>query len=314
MKKIQKEKTCRNRFFPQSKKSKENRSSQQCSQSPTTNHRPILSLSPVPFPSPPLHRQEIPPMTIPRPPLPLSLTPSSLKNRPPPPTELPSRLPVAPVAVLLDPRTSQSRRRVVVANRDAEPPMSPYVLEVPGGSDIVEAISRFCRRRNTGLCILNAYGTVGDVTLRQPASSPVGTVTFHGRFDILSVCATFVPQTTSFPIPNGFTITLAGPQGQIFGGLVAGSLIGVGTVYVIAASFNNPSYQRLPSEDEVRKLTFSDVEEGHSPISGGKDSENTAAGGAQETCGLLPMYSTHSSSDVIWTPAARQPAHHHRQY
>uniref|UniRef100_A0A0A0LJP1 PPC domain-containing protein n=1 Tax=Cucumis sativus TaxID=3659 RepID=A0A0A0LJP1_CUCSA len=203
---------------------------------------------------------------------------------------------------------------VVVANRDAEPPMSPYVLEVPGGSDIVEAISRFCRRRNTGLCILNAYGTVGDVTLRQPASSPVGTVTFHGRFDILSVCATFVPQTTSFPIPNGFTITLAGPQGQIFGGLVAGSLIGVGTVYVIAASFNNPSYQRLPSEDEVRKLTFSDVEEGHSPISGGKDSENTAAGGAQETCGLLPMYSTHSSSDVIWTPAARQPAHHHRQY
>lgn len=204
---------------------------------------------------------------------------------------------------------------VVVAGREAEPAMSPYVLEVPGGSDVVESISRFCRRRNTGLCILNAYGTVADVTLRQPSSSPVSTVTFHGRFDILSVCATFVPHTTSFPIPNGFTITLAGPQGQIFGGLVAGSLIGVGTVYVIAASFNNPSYQRLPSEDEVRKLTFSDVEEAHSPISGGKDSENTAAAAATETCGLLPMYSTHSSSDVIWTPAARQPPPpHHRQY
>ncbi|XP_022940937.1 AT-hook motif nuclear-localized protein 17-like [Cucurbita moschata] len=201
---------------------------------------------------------------------------------------------------------------VVVAARDAEPAMSPYVLEVPGGSDIVEAISRFCRRRNTGLCVLNAYGTVADVTLRQPSSSPVATVTFHGRFDILSVCATFVPHTTSFPIPNGFTITLAGPQGQIFGGLVAGALIGAGTVFIIAASFNNPSYQRLPSEDEVRKSGFSDVEEGHSPpISGGKDSENTNA--AADTCGLLPMYSTHSSSDAIWS---RQPAAppHHRQY
>lgn len=201
---------------------------------------------------------------------------------------------------------------VVVAGRDAEPAMSPYVLEVPGGSDIVEAVVRYCRRRNTGLCVLNAYGTIADVTLRQPPSSPVATVTFRGRFDILSVCATFVPQTTSFPIPNGFTITLAGPQGQIFGGLVAGSLISAGTVYVIAASFNNPSYQRLPSEDEVKKLTFSDVEEDHSPISGNKDSESTAA---TETCGLLPMYSTHSSSDVIWTPAARQAGPpHHRQY
>lgn len=51
---------------------------------------------------------------------------------------------------------------VVVAGREAEPAMSPYVLEVPGGSDVVESISRFCRRRNTGLCILNAYGTVAD--------------------------------------------------------------------------------------------------------------------------------------------------------
>lgn len=200
---------------------------------------------------------------------------------------------------------------VVVAARDAEPAMSPYVLEVPGGSDIVEAIARFCRLRNIGLCILNAYGTVADVTLRQPSTSPAANVTFHGRFDILFVRATFVPHTTSLPVPSGFTITLAGPQGQIFGGLVAGALISAGTVYVIAASFNNPSYQRLPSEDEVRKLTFSDVEEGHSPpISAGKDSDNAA-----ETCGLLPMYNTHSSSDVIWTPAARQPPpSHHRQY
>jgi hypothetical protein len=24
--------------------------------------------------------------------------------------------------------------------------MSPYILEVPGGNDVVEALSRFCRR------------------------------------------------------------------------------------------------------------------------------------------------------------------------
>ncbi|KAH7524735.1 AT-hook motif nuclear-localized protein 17 [Ziziphus jujuba] len=189
----------------------------------------------------------------------------------------------------------------VIITRDTEPAMSPYILEVPGGNDIVEAIARFCRRKNMGLCVLTGSGTVANVTLRQPSTTPGATVTFHGRFDILSICATFLPQTTaSCPVPNGFTISLAGPQGQIVGGLVAGTLIAAGTVYVIGASFNNPSYHRLPAEDEVRNSGSAD---GHSPQSGGGDSGGHAPA---ESCGMS-MYSCHLPSDVIWAPTARQP-------
>ncbi|KAF3447236.1 hypothetical protein FNV43_RR12416 [Rhamnella rubrinervis] len=189
----------------------------------------------------------------------------------------------------------------VVITRESEPVMSPYILEVPGGNDVVEAIARFCHRKNMGLCVLTGSGTVANVTLRQPSTTPGATVTFHGRFDILSICATFLPQTTpSCPVPNGFTISLAGPQGQIVGGLVAGALVAAGTVYIIGASFNNPSYHRLPAEDEVRNSGSAD---GHSPPSGGGDSGGHAP---VESCGMS-MYSCHLPSDVIWAPAARQP-------
>ncbi|XP_021808289.1 AT-hook motif nuclear-localized protein 17 [Prunus avium] len=195
----------------------------------------------------------------------------------------------------------------VIITRDSEPPMSPYILEVPGGSDVVEAVSRFCCRKNIGLCILTGSGTVANVTLRQPSTTPGATVTFHGRFDILSISATFLPQTTpSCPVsvPSGFTISLAGPQGQIVGGLVAGALVAAGTVYVIAASFNNPSYHRLPGEDEaVRNSGSGDP---HSPpLSGGVESGGHAPQPSQ-SCGMS-MYSCHLPTDVLWAPTARQP-------
>lgn len=196
----------------------------------------------------------------------------------------------------------------VIITRDAEPAMSPYILEVPGGSDVVEAIARFSRRKNTGLCVLTGSGTVANVTLHQPSATPGATVTFHGRFDILSISATFIPQQTgnSPASPNGFTISLAGPQGQIVGGIVAGALMAAGTVFVIAASFNNPSYHRLSAEDDVRTSVSGGGVGGDGqspPVSGGG---GESAHAAAESCGM-PMYSCHLPSDVIWAPTARPP-------
>ncbi|XAR62083.1 hypothetical protein NMG60_11016694 [Bertholletia excelsa] len=200
----------------------------------------------------------------------------------------------------------------VIITRDAgDPPMSPYVLELPGGADVVDAIGRFCRRRGIGLCVLTASGTVANVTLRQPSTAPPpgATVTFHGRFDILSLSATVLPPGQAMPpVANGFTISLAGPQGQIVGGAVAGPLLAAGTVYVVAASFNNPTFHRLPlEEDNVRS-------------SGGESHSETAVSGGggdgghppAESCGMS-IYSCHLPSDVIWAPAARnqpQPPHY----
>lgn len=197
----------------------------------------------------------------------------------------------------------------VIITRETDPGMSPYILEVPGGVDIVEAISRFSRRRNTGLCILTGSGTVANVTLRQPSTTPGATVTFHGRFDILSVSATFLPPSVLSQFPssvNNITISLAGPQGQIVGGAVAGPLQAAGTVYVIAASFNNPSYHRLPTKDEegLNNSVSGGTNDGHSPPTMSGDSGHPPA---METHAIAMYNTSHLPTDVIWAPTPRQP-------
>lgn len=210
----------------------------------------------------------------------------------------------------------------VFITREPEPVMNPYILEVPGGSDVVEAISSFCRRKSIGICVLTGSGTVANVTLRQPSPTPTpgATITFHGRFDILSISATFLPQNATFqPVPNIFVISLAGPQGQIVGGSIVGPLVAAGTVYVIAASFNDPSYHRLPISDEPRNTVSggggAGGNEPQSPVasSGGGGGDSGHVGGG-ESCGIS-MYNCHlaggggggSGNDVIWAPTARPP-------
>lgn len=205
----------------------------------------------------------------------------------------------------------------VYITREPEPGMSPYILEVPGGNDVVETISNFCRRKNIGICVLTGSGTVANVTLRQPSATPGSTITFHGRFDILSISATFLPQNAAYsPLPNIFVISLAGPQGQIVGGSVVGPLLAVGTVFVVAATFNNSSYHRLPVQDEQQRTSVSAGGEGQLPVGssggggggGGTESGHVAGG---DSCGMS-MYSCHlppgaGGSDVIWAPTARPP-------
>uniref|UniRef100_J3M0W0 PPC domain-containing protein n=1 Tax=Oryza brachyantha TaxID=4533 RepID=J3M0W0_ORYBR len=86
--------------------------------------------------------------------------------------------------------------------------------------------------------------------LKPQPSAPAGAVvTLHGRFEILSLSGSFLPP----PAPPGatsLTIFLAGGQGQVVGGNVVGALYAAGPVIVIAASFANVAYERLPLEEE----------------------------------------------------------------
>ncbi|XP_042504539.1 AT-hook motif nuclear-localized protein 17-like [Macadamia integrifolia] len=211
------------------------------------------------------------------------------------------------------PGSKNKAKPPVIITRDTidSTAMRPYVLEVPGGIDVLDALAHFIRRRNIGLCVLSGSGTVANVTLRQPSATPGATVTFHGRFDILSISATLLPPSSS-SIPssaNSFTISLAGPSGQIVGGSVVGSLLAAGTVYIVAAAFTDPSYYRLPSEDELQSSISGNV--GHSPSgSGGCGGEGShdhpgPPPGPAESCGIS-IYGSHLSSDVIWAPTARQ--------
>ncbi|KAI3751786.1 hypothetical protein L2E82_22877 [Cichorium intybus] len=212
----------------------------------------------------------------------------------------------------------------IVITRESEPSMSPYVLELPGGIDIVDAVARYCRKRNMGLCVLTGSGTVANVSLRQPSTTPGATVTFHGRFDILSISATVLPslsQSSSVAsFANGFTISLAGPQGQIVGGAVSGALMSAGTVYIIAASFNNPLFHRLPSEedDNLRNSgggTGSAAAGDQSPPAGSAGGDSGGHHAPPSTAGdSMSMYSCHLPNDVIWTPTARQASQHPPPY
>ncbi|OIV96594.1 hypothetical protein TanjilG_28451 [Lupinus angustifolius] len=207
------------------------------------------------------------------------------------------------------PRGSKNKLRPpLIITRDLEPAMSPYIVEVSGGNDVVEALSGFSRQKNMGLCVLTGSGTVANVTLRQPLTTPGATVTFHGRFDILSISAIFLPQqqgsSSSPPMQNSFSISLAGPQGQIIGGIVAGALVASGNVFVIAASFNNPSYHKLQQEEDGGNSVSGSGEGQSAMVSGGGG--GGGGDGQGESCGGS-MYSCQMPSDVIWAPTARPP-------
>jgi predicted DNA-binding protein with PD1-like motif len=136
----------------------------------------------------------------------------------------------------------------IIITRDSANALRSHVMEIAGGCDIVDSVASFARRRQRGVCVLSGSGTVTNVTLRQPAT-PSAVVNLHGRFEILSLSGSFLPPPAP-PAATGLTVYLAGGQGQIVGGSVVGALIASGPVIIMAASFGNAAYERLPLEDE----------------------------------------------------------------
>lgn len=141
----------------------------------------------------------------------------------------------------------------IIITRDSANALRSHVMEIANACDVQESISNFANRRQRGVCILSGSGTVTNVTLRQPAS-PGAVVTLHGRFEILSLSGSFLPPPAP-PAASGLTIYLAGGQGQIVGGSVVGPLLASGPVVVMAASFGNAAYERLPLEDHTEETT-----------------------------------------------------------
>ncbi|OAY63934.1 AT-hook motif nuclear-localized protein 29 [Ananas comosus] len=137
----------------------------------------------------------------------------------------------------------------IVVARESPSALRSHVLEIASGADIAGAVAAFARRRGRGVSVLSASGAVANVTLRQPAAPPGAVVALHGRFDILSLSGAFLPAPTP-PPPAGLTVYLAGGQGQVVGGSVVGELLASGPVMVVAATFANATYERLPLPDD----------------------------------------------------------------
>ncbi|XP_019181636.1 PREDICTED: AT-hook motif nuclear-localized protein 23-like [Ipomoea nil] len=159
----------------------------------------------------------------------------------------------------------------VIIARESANTLRAHILEIGNGCDVFDCVATYARRRQRGICVMSGSGTVTDVTLRQSAAA--GTVvTLHGRFEILSLSGSFLPP----PAPPGatsLTIYLAGEQGQVVGGNVVGELMTAGPVILMAASFTNVAYERLPmEEEEEEEAPLSDG--GGSGSGGGVDNNN----------------------------------------
>lgn len=140
----------------------------------------------------------------------------------------------------------------IIVTRDSANALRAHAMEVSSGCDVSQSLANFARRKQRGICILSGSGCVTNVTLRQPASSGA-IVTLHGRFEILSLLGSILPPPAP-PGITGLTIYLAGAQGQVVGGGVVGALIASGPVVIMAASFINATFDRLPLDDHDHEI------------------------------------------------------------
>ncbi|KAK4403284.1 AT-hook motif nuclear-localized protein 15 [Sesamum angolense] len=200
----------------------------------------------------------------------------------------------------------------ILITKESPNALRSHVLEITSGSDVLESISTFARRRHCGVSILSGSGIVTDVRLRQPAA-PGGVISLQGRFEMLSLSGVFLPEPAP-PGATGLAVYLAGGQGQVVGGTVAGALMASGRVMVIAATFTNAVYERLPLEDEAAsegtriepKLgANSGVTRGASTSHGHGLAADHQSKSSAPLYNLLP--NGEGSNDVFWAP---QPACH----
>ncbi|KAG1358989.1 AT-hook motif nuclear-localized protein [Cocos nucifera] len=170
----------------------------------------------------------------------------------------------------------------IIVTRDSPNALRSHVLEVSGGADVVECVSEYARRRGRGVCVLSGGGAVANVALRQPGASPPGSVvaTLRGRFEILSLTGTVLPPPAP-PGASGLTVFLAGGQGQVVGGSVVGPLVAAGPVVLMAASFANAVYERLPIEGE-EEAAPPPAAQGQQPSASHSQSSSVTGGGGGE--------------------------------
>ncbi|KAL4373065.1 hypothetical protein AHAS_Ahas05G0044500 [Arachis hypogaea] len=115
---------------------------------------------------------------------------------------------------------------------------TPHFITANSGEDVTMKIISFSQQGPRAICILSANVVISSVTLRQPDSSG-GTLTYEGRFEILSLSGSFMPNDDggTRSRSGGMSISLASPDGRVVGGGVAGLLVAASPVQVVVGSF-----------------------------------------------------------------------------
>ncbi|KAE8722521.1 AT-hook motif nuclear-localized protein 26 [Hibiscus syriacus] len=200
-------------------------------------------------------------------------------------------------------------RQPIIITQDSANALRSHVMEIGDGYDVVESVATFARRRQRGVCIMSGTGNVTNVTLRQPASAGA-IMSLHGRFEILSLSGSFLPPPAP-PSATGLTIYLSGGQGQVVGGNVVGTLTCSGPVVIMAASFSNAAYERLPlEEEEPPQLPMQGgVTESPPDVMGGQQQQQQvpSESNAPFFHGLAPNLLSSLPNESFWASGGRPP-------
>ncbi|PUZ71295.1 hypothetical protein GQ55_2G302900 [Panicum hallii var. hallii] len=131
---------------------------------------------------------------------------------------------------------------------------TPHVIFVKTGEDVSAKIMSFSQHGTRAVCILSANGAISNVTLRQSATSG-GTVTYEGRFEILSLSGSFLLSENGGhrSRTGGLSVSLAGPDGRVLGGSVAGLLTAASPVQIVAGSFNADGKKGPPKQQQQQQ-------------------------------------------------------------
>lgn len=162
-----------------------------------------------------------------------------------------------------------------------------HVITVKAGEDVSSKIMSFSHHGPRAMCILSANGAISNVTLRQAATSG-GTVTYEGRFEILSLSGSFLQSENSGQRSRtgGLSVSLAGPDGRVMGGGVAGLLTAASPIQVVVGSFIPDSGRK-----EAQPVRPSDVASGPGNLASGGmlgPSSPTSRGTLSESSGGGP--------------------------
>ncbi|KAG6632191.1 AT-hook motif nuclear-localized protein 9-like isoform X2 [Carya illinoinensis] len=138
---------------------------------------------------------------------------------------------------------------------------TPHVVPIQTGEDIVSKISSLSQKGPRAVCILSATGLVSSVIIRKPGSSG-GISRYEGRFEILSLSGSYTfGEMGGVHRKNGMlSVSLAEPDGRVFGGGIAGALIAAGPTQLIIASFKqniNKEIRRKHSHTAQKKRKHS---------------------------------------------------------
>ncbi|WOL12368.1 AT-hook motif nuclear-localized protein 10 [Canna indica] len=186
---------------------------------------------------------------------------------------------------------------------------TPHVITVKAGEDVSSQIMSFSQNGKRAICILSANGAISNVTLRQAATFG-GSVTYEGRFEILSLSGSFLLTESGGQRSRtgGLSVSLAGPDGRVLGGGVAGLLTAASPVQVVVGSFITDGKKEPKQNNNIDslfapgKLAPGSMAGASSPTSRGTMSESSGGPGSpmNQSTGTFNTSNQQGFSTIPW--------------